>query len=266
MICRVGRRWPDFRWVVVLYVLGCTTILAPSAQAFTEGFPLQLMCSNSTISEETIAKYMALPAPSNGASVQGGTPVTFSGESKFPLTFSVASSPGLLSSPDIDSGLGSPQPGTELQTFTSTSATATARTIYWAASFTVTPEGCEHPATFATPAHTLTVVPRPSPEAGPSVKQAQPEAVPGAAFQVEKVKVTATGLRVTLNASHAGTVTITGPGLRKTARRIAPGVDRVTVPFTKEGKAERRRRKKIDIAVSLITSGRTSSSSTKIKL
>jgi len=97
--------------------------------------------------------------PANGATVPAGTPVVFSAEPllKNAPTFSVASSPALLSSPDIDSGTGS-QSGAFYK-FTSTKATATPRTIYWAASFTFTPEGCEGPSTFTTPSRTLMVVP-----------------------------------------------------------------------------------------------------------
>lgn len=105
--------------------------------------------------------------PSDGASVQAGTPVTFSGPSKAPLTFALASSPASLSSPDIDRGLGSVQPGASPSTyvFTSTKATATPGTVYWDASFTdAALPGCEgRPQTLTTQARTLTVLPVPAP-------------------------------------------------------------------------------------------------------
>lgn len=80
--------------------------------------------------------------PSNGSTVPSGTPVSFSGESQSPLSFAVASSPAALSDPDIDDGLGGGQldPGSgpepvSTYTFTSTSASAIPRTVYWEASF-----------------------------------------------------------------------------------------------------------------------------------
>jgi hypothetical protein len=107
-------------------------------------------------------------SPANGATVQVGTPVTFSGSFASAPTFAVASSPTLLSSPDIDSGLGSAQPGTSswlTYTFTSTKATVTPGTVYWAASFS----GADIPqcmgvptlssTTYTTPARKLTVQP-----------------------------------------------------------------------------------------------------------
>ncbi len=110
--------------------------------------------------------------PLNGATVPAGATVRFSGESNLPLTFSVASSPALLSSPDIDSGLGSLGTGTSLYTFPSTKAAATPRTIYWAASFTFTPDDCEGPSTFTTPVYTLTVLPPLPTEAEVAAKKA----------------------------------------------------------------------------------------------
>lgn len=63
-------------------------------------------------------------SPPGGASVQAGTPVVFSGLSGQPVTFAVASSPALLSSPDIDGGVGAAQPESAYA-FTSTKASAT---------------------------------------------------------------------------------------------------------------------------------------------
>ena len=95
--------------------------------------------------------------PANNATAPAGTTVTFSGESNQALTFSVASSQALLSSPDIDSGMGL-QSGAFYK-WTSAKATTTPRTIYWTASLTFTPEDCESPTTFTTPVHTLVVTP-----------------------------------------------------------------------------------------------------------
>ncbi len=100
------------------------------AQAYVET-PPWLKCSNS--SEAVKATLEQSLSPANGATVTVGSPVTFSGSSEMPLTFAVASSSALLSSPDIDSGPGSVQAST--YTFTSTKAAATPRAIYWDASF-----------------------------------------------------------------------------------------------------------------------------------
>jgi hypothetical protein len=130
--------------------------VARPAQAFEYGNSPWLACANNRESAEVVARYMP-PEPVNGATVPTGTPLIFSGESKYALTFNVASSPTLLSSPDIDSGTGA-QSGSFFK-FTSTKATATPRTIYWTASFTFTPAECESPSTFTTPVRTLIVAP-----------------------------------------------------------------------------------------------------------
>jgi len=154
-------------WLVALGALACAiAVAAIPAQALGDGAPPWLVCADTKEAAELSLPHLAI-SPASGATVPGGTPLTFSvksfsGESDHALTFSAASSPALLSTPDIDSGLGSLQPGMSLYTFTSTKATATPRTIYWAASFTFTPQDCEGPSTFTTPARTLTVVSPPS--------------------------------------------------------------------------------------------------------
>jgi hypothetical protein len=130
--------------------------------------PASFLCFASQNAVEVGALQMRLE-PANGATVPAGTPVTFSGESSYALTFDVASSPALLSSPDIDSGTGS-QSGA-LYRFTSTKATAAPRTIYWTASFTFTAEDCESPSTFTTPVRTLIVAPSAAELAGAKVRQ-----------------------------------------------------------------------------------------------
>jgi hypothetical protein len=171
------------RWVGLLVALGALacamTVLAVPTQALGDGMPPWAICADSTEAAELSTPHLTA-SPANGATVQASTPVTFSvksfsGESDYALTFSVASSPALLSTPDIDSGPGSLQTGTSLYTFTSTKATATPRTIYWAASFTFTPEDCEKPTTFTTPARTLTVVSPPSTAAEAAAKKHQEE-------------------------------------------------------------------------------------------
>jgi hypothetical protein len=86
--------------------------------------------------------------------------VTFSGYpgSGSTLTFAVASSPAGISNPDIDNGAASAQPGGSY-VFTSTKATATPRTVYWAATFTNPIAGCTDlpTVTYTTSVHTLVV-------------------------------------------------------------------------------------------------------------
>jgi hypothetical protein len=119
--------------------------------------PPWAICDIGQAADEGVAQHGLRLEPANGATVPAGTPVTFPGESSVALTFSVASSEALLSSPDIDSGMGS-QSGVSYK-LSSAKATATPRTIYWAASFTVTPLDCESPSTYTTPVRTLIVVP-----------------------------------------------------------------------------------------------------------
>jgi hypothetical protein len=148
------------RWLATLAVSACA-LASLASPAYAPGYVApppsrSSICFSGQLADEDVARAMHLE-PASGATVPAGTPITFSGESNHVLTFSVASSEALLSSPDIDSGTGS-QSGA-FSRFTSAKATATPRTIYWTASFTLTPEDCESPSTFTTPVHTLLVVP-----------------------------------------------------------------------------------------------------------
>jgi hypothetical protein len=166
----MGMRRSGIGWLVVLGALGYLVVPVSPALGYTAGPPSPAsMCVAAVVGNELALE--ARLAPSNGASVQAGTPVTFSGYSGAPVTFAVASSAALLSTPDIDSGLGSAQPE-NLYTFTSTKATATAGTVYWDASFSSeTLKGCEGltPTTYTTSVRTLTVLPPPSPPMTASV-------------------------------------------------------------------------------------------------
>lgn len=146
------------------YGLGFTTLSPPGPP------PPWAICGSARQVAQSATQAMRLE-PANSATAPAGTPVTFSGESNQALTFSVASSQALLSSPDIDSGMGL-QSGAFYK-WTSAKATATPRTIYWTASLTFTPEDCESPTTFTTPVHTLVVTPS---EAELTAKRQQEEA------------------------------------------------------------------------------------------
>lgn len=126
--------------VASFVVLGALGLMAAEpvspARGYTVGPPSPaLICMMATIAATGALE--ARLAPPEGASVQAGTSVTFSGYSRAPVTFAVASSPALLSTPDIDGGPGAVQPE-NAYTFTSTKANTTPGTVYWDASFSST--------------------------------------------------------------------------------------------------------------------------------
>ena len=192
------------------------TALASPAVAYEIEKPSpSLICLTSKHAAEVGVEHMPLE-PANGATVPAGTPITFSGESNQALTFSAASSPALLSSPDVDSGTGS-QSGAFYR-FTSTKATAAPRTIYWAASFTFTPNECESPSTFTTPVRTLIITPSEAELA--TAKRQQEEAAVKKTHEEEAAavavigSVSLDGSRITVQSSGVAAVKLacTGTG------------------------------------------------------
>lgn len=167
-------------WLVALGALGWIVVGSVNpAQGYADTLPPWYYCFND--SQVDLAVLERSLSPANDASVPAGTPVTFSGNSGAPVTFAVASSPGLLPSPDIDSGgLGSVRLGTSPSTYTliSAKASATPRTVYWDASFSnATLEGCAGltPTTYTTHARALMVLPSPAEEAAAAAKKKQEE-------------------------------------------------------------------------------------------
>jgi hypothetical protein len=167
---------------IVLSVLGCSAAFSTSA---SYGFEVELskadQCGGDIGAFKLFSEYTKPVSPADGATVQAGNPITFVGESGggMPLSFEVASSPSVLASPDIDSGLGSlqPVPGTSSPqyAFTSTQAAATPRTIYWAVSISESLPPCPEPVhTYTTPARALTVLPAPSPPSAPPTAPTTP--------------------------------------------------------------------------------------------
>jgi hypothetical protein len=71
-------------------------------------------------------------------------PITFAGESPFPLTFRVASSESRLAHPDVDSGAGTASAGEKATrwSFTSSKAVAKLGKFYWSATFTQNLPNC----------------------------------------------------------------------------------------------------------------------------
>jgi hypothetical protein len=174
----VSRRRSDIDLLVALSALGLVLMVSVSpARSYTATLTPSpwAICEAASLSNQEGLE--ARLGPSEGSSVQAGTPVTFLGYSEVPVTFAVASSPVLLSSSDIDSGAGSSQPE-QLYTFTSTEATASPGTVYWDASFSnVGLAGCagQPPLTYTTMPRTLTVLPAAS---GPTMTSVPMTSVP----------------------------------------------------------------------------------------
>jgi hypothetical protein len=99
-----------------------------------------------------------------------------------------------------------------------------------------------------------------------AVAKKKAEEETSASVKIEKFKVTTSSLVVTIKTSRAGTVTIIGPGLKKTTRTVPAGTHEMTVALTRAGKAERKRHKKIKLSVSLKMSIKIVSRSVEIKL
>jgi hypothetical protein len=156
--------------VMALTLLGWVGTGAAPTQAYTATSEPWAVCAGASVAAAGVLE--ASMSPADNTAVRAGTAVTFSGHSEVPVTFAVASSPAALSSPDIDTGLGSAQPepfssGSPLSyayTYSSTKASATPRTVYWAASFSngdLAECAGVAPSTYVTKARTLTVMPEP---------------------------------------------------------------------------------------------------------
>jgi hypothetical protein len=196
-----------------------------------------------------------------------GTPVTFSAESGFesPMTFMVASSPALLSSLDIASGPGSrlrPEYKSEYA-FTSATAAATPRTIYWTASFTRTLKDCEEPpVTFTLPPHSLTVLPTPAEEAAIKKKQEEETAT-------KKKQEEATAAAVTSSVSLDGSTIVVQRSGAAEVKLTCTGVATCSGKLTLTGKSTPKKGKKaktetIGTASFSVLSGRTAAIELKL--
>jgi hypothetical protein len=152
---------------IVMGLLLASGVFAGGSQA---ALPSWLLCAMAREADKLAVEKTLTPA--SGSTVEAGTPVTFSGGPEPSLSFAIASSPALLSTPDIDGGPGIAGPPQQPYTFTSTKASATPRTIYWQASFSTAgiPECASEPSTITTEARTLTVVPTAPPPPSPSLE------------------------------------------------------------------------------------------------
>jgi hypothetical protein len=97
-------------------------------------------------------------------------------------------------------------------------------------------------------------------------KEAETAAGRSLSLTIAKVKVGAGSVTVTLAASQAGTVTISGPGLKTTTKSVAAGAVQVEVVLTEAGKRDRKHHKKIKITARLKTAGRIVSGSKTVRL
>ncbi len=160
-------------WLFVAITLaGAVTLAATPPAAYTampEGGP-GIICYDQTSSSFRVMESWLTPP--DDATVTAGTPVTFSTRSEAPVTFVVASSPALISSPDIDSGTAtrvpfSEEPGPQTSfTYTYTSAVAanTPGTVYWQASISsadIEPCAGLTPVIWRTGVYSLHVLPAP---------------------------------------------------------------------------------------------------------
>ncbi len=87
-----------------------------------------------------------------------------------------------------------------------------------------------------------------------------------ASVKGEKVKMTANSVLVTVLTSRAGMVTISAPGLERTAKTLSAGSHQIALALTRVGRSERRRRQRIKLSVSLTTGADTVWSSESFKL
>jgi hypothetical protein len=87
-----------------------------------------------------------------------------------------------------------------------------------------------------------------------------------ASVRIVKVKVGSSDVVITLEASKAGTVTISGRGLKTTAKKVAAGTDQIKVMLTTVGKRDHKHHKKVKITVEFKAAGKTLSTAKIVKL
>jgi hypothetical protein len=96
-------------------------------------------------------------------------------------------------------------------------------------------------------------------------KQEEQAAASRASLTIIKVKI-GSSVVITLDASKAGTITVSGPGLKTTTKSVAAGTSQIKVALAKAGKSARKHHKKVKIIVELEAAGKTVSESKTIKL
>jgi hypothetical protein len=104
-------------------------------------------------------------------------------------------------------------------------------------------------------------------EAAAAAKKKQAEtASKSVSIKIVKVKEGTGSVTVTFDASRAGTVTVSGPGLRTTTERVDAGTMKIKVTLTKAGESARKHHKKVKITIRITVGGKTTSLSKAVKL
>lgn len=97
-------------------------------------------------------------------------------------------------------------------------------------------------------------------------QEALEELIADTSVSITKTKLGAGVVRVTIASSQAGTVTITGTGVKKTVAKVAAGTHTLAVALTSAGRSARKHHKTSRVTVTLKTSVTTVSASTAVKL
>jgi hypothetical protein len=105
-------------------------------------------------------------------------------------------------------------------------------------------------------------------EAAAAAKKRQEEQASASkvSVRIAKVKVRSGVVVITLDASKAGTVTISGQGLKTTVKKVAAGTNKIKVMLTKTAKREGEHHKKVKLTVRLKAAGKAVSESKTIRL
>ena len=88
----------------------------------------------------------------------------------------------------------------------------------------------------------------------------------GESIEIERVTASARSVVVTIRTSPRGAVTLSGPGLRTLVTALSAGTHKIKVALTKIGRADRRRHRRVKLAVTLDPGGRTVSSVREVRL
>ena len=83
---------------------------------------------------------------------------------------------------------------------------------------------------------------------------------------ITRTKIKGNKLLVTVKLGQAGTVKITGKGLRTTTKRnVSAGTHTITIPLTKTGRAARKHRTRLKVQASETISGQTGTATKAFK-
>jgi hypothetical protein len=97
-------------------------------------------------------------------------------------------------------------------------------------------------------------------------KKAEDNAATNASIRIVKLRATKRGVLITIDSSQAGTVIITGPGLKRTVRVLSTGTHKLAVAFNRAGITARRTHRRIKVTVTLKVAGRLVTGSGRVRL